>query len=116
MKKTISAISLFFLIITFYSCTVNECAGLIKVENKTDLIIKNIKIGDRIITFQIDPGASYYYWFYDTIYGELKAEGIEVFNGNRYEEEGLEVNYWVYITASNYGPGNKLLVLNKEKH
>ena len=99
MKLKYIFLFLTIIITIFFSCTVNENTGLIKVENHTKKELKNVYVGKTLITRSVAAGEDYYYWYFDTISGKVESENIDVFNALNKEYE-FEKSYWVTITAS----------------
>ena len=56
MKNIIIFIIVLFFLLFFLTCTVNDFTGLIRVENHTDTELKNVKVGDTLITSNVAPG------------------------------------------------------------
>lgn len=103
IKKIFILIVILLILLFFLSCTVNDFTGLIKVENHTDTELRNVKIGDTLITSYVAPGNYVDYWFAYTISGKITTEGVEV---NEYQDDTnfkLQPGYWIFITAQSYG-------------
>lgn len=104
------------LIIVFFTCTVNDSTGLIKVENMTHLDLTNVKIGNTSIAWYVAGGGYSNYWYYSTISGKLTTEGIPVHD--QYEDYDLELEpgWYVYITAKYMEDGSEAVVIYAEEH
>ena len=61
-----------------FNCSVNELTGLLVITNISNTEIKNIKIGETFLTFYLDKGLKYDYWYSMPLYGKITGEGIEV--------------------------------------
>jgi hypothetical protein len=116
MKKIIYILLIPLLIITFFTCTVSDSTGLIKVENYTYLDLTNVKIGDTSIAWIVAGGAYANYWYYQTITGELTTEGIPVHPQFEGESLTLEPGYYVYITAKYMEDGSEYVVIDAEEY
>jgi hypothetical protein len=98
MKKLLLLIPLISLL--FFYCSVNETTGLIRITNRTKTTIKNIKIGNVLLTFQVAAGNTFDYW-YINISGKITAEGLPIAVSQADKTITLKSNYWVDITAAN---------------
>jgi hypothetical protein len=112
MKKYILFISIVLLIVFLFGCTVNDNVGLIVLSNMTDIDIKNIKVGDTTLHFELGMGTKYDYWFFANITGKISANGVEDYvytvpdpdknNPNLKFEPGYEYFITVYKSDGDY--------------
>ena len=116
MKKYIYITAIIILLIIFFTCTVDESTGLIKVENGTYLDLKNVKIGNTSIVWYVAGGGYANYWYYKTISGVLTTEGIPVHPQFEDVTLTLEPGYYVYITAKYMDDGSEYVIIHAEEH
>jgi|GEM_PF-2150804 len=69
-------IIILFTILYLGSCTVNETTSKITINNKSDIWVSNIKIGNTIICSLIGPGNSYEYYFTNELSGSLSGNDV----------------------------------------
>ena len=98
MKYFFILLIIFFIFILF-GCTVNGSTGLIKIENQTTVELKNVRVGETLIALSVSPGSDYYYWYFDTMSGEVNSDNIDTFAGFDGKWE-FKVGYWVTISAT----------------
>lgn len=113
MKKVLfylSSITLLFLLLA--GCTVNSTTGKITINNTTNTAVTNIKIGNTLIALNVNPGASYDYYYYADITGKLSISGVDHLDAVGKDLDGdntdtgfdeldytFKVNHWVLIMA-----------------
>jgi hypothetical protein len=83
----------------FSSCKVDDKTGLIIIDNKTYLPIRNLTIGPSIITLYVAPGGTYDYWYYSPINGSMKSDSIQTIATQKNLTFNLNTSYSVYIKA-----------------
>ena len=103
-------------IVFFTGCSVNAYTGLIQVKNYTNKTLKNVKIGDTIIAYSLDPGSEIDYWFFSTITGKLTEDTLGVYESQKDLEWELKTNYWITIFAREFSDGSKSVALTYSKN
>ena len=96
MKKIFAILMMIFLFL-FLTCTVNNKTGLINIDNRTDLPIRNLKIGNTLIALYLAAGGTYEYWFYSAINGNLTCDSIQPIATQSSANFKLQPGYWVNI-------------------
>jgi hypothetical protein len=69
-------IKIYFLIIIIFisGCSVNEYTSILSISNESNIYVNNIKIGKTLILLTLAPGASYDYYFYSPLTGNLTTD------------------------------------------
>ena len=116
MKKLLYNFIIILLLIFFFTCTVNDNTGLIKIENYTHIDLKNVKIGDTSIAWYVAGGGYVNYWYYKSITGKLTTEGIPVHPQLENCNLELEPGWYVYITAKYMEDGSEYVEIKAEEH
>jgi len=116
MKKNIYLLLIILFTIIFFQCSVNEYTGLIQVKNHSNTAMKNVKVGNTIITSYLAPGNYVDYWFTTPIKGVLTEENLGVHESQENIEWELKPNYWITIFARQFGDGSETVVLTYSKN
>ena len=64
------------ILVLFTGCTVNEYTSILRITNKSNDDAENIKIGDTLIAYRVATGATYYYYIFKDITGQLTANNL----------------------------------------
>lgn len=87
-------LSVIILFILQISCVVNENTSAIIINNMSNDSVKNIKIGDKVIMFEIQQGGTFSYYFFSEFEGQLTADGaISVGYSNNWDINRLSVPF-----------------------
>ncbi len=103
LKKILLFTFLPVLISLVSSCSVTDQSGIIMINNYSDSVINNIKIGDTIIACSVLPGCRTDYYYYSALDGSLTADNCitGIYDGySSLEYEGtfsLPTAFWVTI-------------------
>lgn len=87
------------LLLIFTGCAVNEHSGRITIKNNTESDLRNLKIGEQLITPLLSKGASIDYYYYGPINGSLSDKDDHVFR----EYTTIVTYYSTYTTFSDNG-------------
>ncbi|OHD12756.1 MAG: hypothetical protein A2086_07190 [Spirochaetes bacterium GWD1_27_9] len=91
---------LLIIIVSTTTCVVNGTTGLIVITNLSDRKIENIKIGDTVLTYSLDRGAKYDYWYGGSLIGKIKADGVDVIRAS-YGYVDIENNNFISFYKDN---------------